>query len=112
MANYRIGELDQEVEIYRPTKTQDGKGGFISSDVLLYTLDCFVMEKGGGEVFKYEKVEATANYRFVIRNNEDLGILETDIIKWDGDQYNIRAIPKKGSRKLYLEIDAERGVAQ
>lgn len=112
MATYRIGELDQEIEIFRPVETKDGKGGFNTSEVLIHTLDAHVMEKGGGEVFKFEKVEAVASYRFVVRNNDELGILETDIIKWDGDKYNIRFIPKKGLRKLYLEIDAERGVAQ
>jgi len=112
VATYQIGELDQRIEIFRQVKSDDGQGGFITSDVLQHTLWAHVITKGGGEVFKFEKVEATAVFTFVIRFNSQLGIQEDDFIRWEGVDYNIRAILKKSGRRLYLEIDAERGVAQ
>ena len=111
MIKYQIGELDQEIGIYRWTKTPDGQGGFTKSPVLQHSLMAKVRHKGGGEQFKFEKVESIAIVTFVIRNL-GLDIREDDYILWQNVQYNIRAQLDTGARDLYLEIDAERGVAQ
>jgi len=47
---------------------------------------------------------------FVIRNRSDL--LESMRIVWDDIPYNIRSINQSKKRAMYLEIEAERGVAQ
>lgn len=112
MAVFRIGELDQSIGIWRPVFTPDGQGGQLRSEVLQHTLMAHVMARGGGENFKYEKIDAPAFTTFVIRNSSNLDIKENDLIKWGGDDYNIRAIQRTGGRSLYLEINAERGVAQ
>lgn len=112
MAKFRPGELDQRIEIIRQVRTDDGRGGHTRAEVVQYTLWAHVITKGGVEVFKYEKIDAVAVYTFVVRNSKSLVINVTDFIKWDGVQYNIRSPLKKSPRKMYLEIDAERGVAQ
>jgi SPP1 family predicted phage head-tail adaptor len=112
MATYRIGELDQRIEFYRKVRTPDGQGGFTTSEVLQTTVWALIRATGGNEVFKYEKLEAPASYMFVIRYNSELDIREDDLIKWNGDSYNIRSIQQRSTRRMYLEIVAERGVAQ
>ncbi|NIQ01588.1 MAG: head-tail adaptor protein [Nitrospinaceae bacterium] len=111
MAKFRIGELDQEIQIYRWVRTPDGQGGFTRSATLQHTLMAKLMSKGGGENFRFEKVEAVATFTFVIRNL-GLDIREDDYILFNGEQYNIRNILNKNTRDLYLQIEAERGVAQ
>ena len=112
MFHYRPGELDQRIEIFRQVKTDDGQGGQDVNEVLQYTLWAKVIVKGGTEVVKYEKVEAVATYIFVVRQSKSLVIQDDDIIKWDGVKFNIRSPLQRSPRRMYLEIEAEKGVAQ
>ena len=59
--------------------------------------------KGGAEVFRYEKVEATAIYTFVVRANKSLVVQDDDFIEWNSVNFNIRAVRKKSLRKLFME---------
>jgi head-tail adaptor len=59
---------------------------------------------------RFDRVNASAMYLFVIRYRTD--VEESDRILWKGEFYNIRYIAQGTGRALYLEIDAERGVAQ
>lgn len=63
----------------------------------------------GRETDRAQQLAPTATYRFTIRNRA--GLNEHDWIVWQGERYNIRAILTNGRRDLYLDIDAERGVA-
>lgn len=110
MATYRPGELDQRIQILRQVKTPDGQGGFTRVPTLVYTLWALVRFRTGSEVFKNEKVDAPVINVFVVRQAKSLVIEDTDIIRWEGDEYNIRPM-SKGKRKMYLEIEAEKGVA-
>ena len=112
MFKYRPGELDQRIKIFRQVKTDDGQGGFDRSDVLQHTLWAKIIVKGGTEVFKFEKVEGTATYIFVVRQSPSLVIQQDDIIEWQGIKFNIRSPLQMSQRKMYLEIEAEKGVAQ
>ena len=112
MVNARVGELDQRIEIIRQVRNPDGRGGHLRTPVVVFKLWALVIQKTGTEIFKYEKLDAVAVYTFVVRNAPSLVIEDTDFIKWDGVDYNIRAPLPKNSRKMYLEISAERGVAQ
>lgn len=108
---YRSGELDQLIDIIRNDETEDGVGGVdITPVILVDDLYAHVRPISGSEVNRFDKLNAIMTNLFVVRYRDD--ILETDLILWEGDQYNIRSIPKKGIRAQYLEIYAERGVAQ
>ena len=107
---YRAGELDQRITIKRETLTTDNMGGSTTTDTDVASVWAHVRPRSGRELGIHDKVEAPAMYLFVIRYRSDL--LENDRIVWDGQEYNIRVIRSKGGRKLYLEIDAERGVTQ
>jgi SPP1 family predicted phage head-tail adaptor len=107
---YRPGELDQLITVQRETLTDDGMGG---QEIALTNVATDIWAKArplsGKEYDRHDKLNASAMYLFVIRARDDLN--ESDRIIWNGNTYNIRSILPRGSRSLYLEIDAERGVA-
>lgn len=108
---YRSGELDQLIDVIRDTDTPDSMGGQSRVPVtIIDDLYARVRPISGSETKKFEKLNAAMTNLFVVRYRTD--ILETDRILWGGEEYNIRALQKAGERRLYLEIYAERGVAQ
>lgn len=110
MPVYRAGELDQRIEIKREALTPDGMGGDDLALNTLVTTWAHVRPLGGSEREDWQQLSAQHAYLFVIRLRTDLQA--DDRIVWDGDEYNIRAIKGRGGRAMYLEIEAERGVAQ
>lgn len=107
---YRVGELDQRVAIQRLTLTSDGQGGSIDSWSVLATVWAHARPRGGKESVQFDRVNGEHSYLFVIRYMAD--IRQSDRLVWQGECYNIRAINNRSGRRLYLELDAERGVAQ
>lgn len=110
MANYRPGELDKRITIKREVETPNRSGGFDLSLVDVATIWAHVRPKSGNEFTSETRVNASVSYLFVIRFRNDLR--PSDHIIWNGVSFNIRAILTRGGRDLYLEIDAENGVAQ
>jgi SPP1 family predicted phage head-tail adaptor len=105
------GNLDQLITIKRETRTTDGMGGDTVALVdVAANLWAHVRPRTGRELAKHDRVEAPAMYLFKIRNRSD--ILDSDRIVWNGATYNIRAVLTEGTRDMYLEINAERGVTQ
>ncbi len=107
---FRIGEMDQRVTLQREVLTPDGMGGNTLALTTIATVWALVRPRGGKEIEYTERLNGQAAYMFVIRQRDD--IQENDRINWQGVDYNIRMISRLGGRNLYLEIDAERGVAQ
>ena len=108
----RPGNLDQRVTFQTATLVADGMGGRTPTwgDVpSVPTVWANVRAMGGGEVFAENQTQARTRYLFTVRNRTDIS--ETDRIVWRGDNYNIRRIEREGTRKMYLVIEAERGVA-
>lgn len=109
MANYRPGELDQRITIQRETLADDGYGGQTVTLSTVATVWAHVRPMNGREAEHAQQLEATAMYLFVIRHLA--GILPNDRIAWGGETYNIRFPRYRSGRQLYLEIEAEHGVA-
>ena len=109
---WRAGELDQRISVVRETITTDGYGG--QELVLSTLLEAWskVIPRAGNERLFGDRVEATGDYMFIIRNRSDVTIEENDRILWRGKYYNISFIADAGDRDLYLQIMASRGVAQ
>lgn len=107
MAN--AGALDQRIEFQRETLTDDGAGGKLSAWATLATVWAEAKPMNGSETLARGGVVAVAKVRFTIRNS--LTLNETDRISWGGKFYNIREILTAGSRPLYVDIIAERGVS-
>jgi SPP1 family predicted phage head-tail adaptor len=108
--SFRPGELDQRIIIERSASVSDGMGGNTitwSEHLVLWSL---VRPLSGNEKVDFERVQGEARYLFVVRYPVD--ILDDDRISWEGDFYNIRVRKSPKGRDLYMQIDAERGVAQ
>lgn len=108
---YRPGELDKLINILREVRVDDGLGGeTVTTEVVVEDLWAHARPRSAKETEGFDRLNASAVYLFVIRYRDD--ILPTDRIEWEGVQYNIRGILTRGGRDLYLELEAERGVAQ
>lgn len=107
---YRPGELDQRITIQRETPASDGMGGVTLTLSDVATVAAKVIAMSGNEREDFDALQAEHKYRFVIRWRSD--ILKNDRIVWRGVEFNIRSIADFGPRTMYLEMDAERGVAQ
>lgn len=107
-----IGKMDQRVTFQARTRSADGAGGFVTSwsDVpSTPTVWAHVRAMGGNEAMQQDQQQATGRYLFRVRNRTD--IAEDDRIVWRSESYNIRRVEREGTRKMYLIIEAERGVA-
>ena len=108
----RPGKLDQRVTFQAKGDTPDGIGGIVRSwsDVpSTATVWANVKAMGGTEAMQADQQQPTTRYLFTVRNRSDLS--EADRIVWGGANFNIRRIEREGGRKMYLIIEAERGVA-
>ena len=105
------GELDQKITINRETLTDDGMGGqIVTRTAVASNVWAKARALSGGAAERFDKLNATAMGRFIIRYRDD--IRHDDQIVWSGVEHNIRYIEPTSSRRLYLAIDADRGVAQ
>lgn len=105
---YRVGELDQRIQLQRRTRTRDGAGGSSSSWAAYATVDALVRPMSGRERENAARVEATAGYLVVIRYRPD--VVEGDRVYWEaqGRYLNI-SFAKIRRRAWALEIEAELG---
>jgi SPP1 family predicted phage head-tail adaptor len=107
---FRPGELDQKISIERSSNVSDGMGGNVTTWAEVFAPWALVRPMSGNEKTDFNQVYGDANYLFVVRY--PLAVLDRDRIVWDGDYYNIRFRKKPTGRKKYMQITAERGVAQ
>lgn len=110
-ARYRIGELDQRIELQKEVRTPDNMGGFTSEWVVDSTVWAHVRPLRGNEREQADRTQAEGGYMVVIRYRGD--ITEAWRIRWiNRDRVmNIRFIQDGGSRELYLPIECEKGVS-
>ena len=105
---YQSGELDQEIDLFKWSYTDDGQGGK-NKKLSVIELGVYAKQRSmtGKEAERYDKLNAHGTDVFVIRYRDDLN--ESDLIEWYGVKYNIRYIKKMGGRHSFLEIFAEYG---
>jgi len=106
------GDLDQRVVFQAKTRTPDGGGGFVDTwSNIGATPEVWakVWPVSGRERVEGQQIESPTMYRFRIRNRSDLTTAMR--VVWRGRAHNIRFIADPGPRALYLDIDAEAGVA-
>lgn len=106
---YRLSELSEQVVHKRPALVSDGRGGYIKAFDAVATMWAHVRPLSGKEQRESDRTEAAADYLFVVRGPRD--IKEEDVLVWCGREYNVRFVGDRSSRRMYLEIRAERGVA-
>lgn len=107
-----IGKLDQRITFERLAETSDGGGGVVRAWAALSvrpTVWAAVRPRVAREGVETNRMTSAYLAEFTIRNRTDLN--ETDRIIWKGEAWNIRGILRQGERQMYLQIEAERGVA-
>ena len=107
---YHSGELRDRVKVLREQITPDGIGGNTSEWVIQGAYWAHVRPLSGREITEYDRVNAEARYLFVVRYPAE--IADSDRIIWEGEEFNIRVRKQPKGRDLYMQIEAERGVAQ
>lgn len=108
---FRPGELDQLITIQRKVNASDDMGGQgVDSWADLFDLWALARPASGRESVDYDRVQGEAKYLFVVRYPVE--ILDEDRIMWGGVPFNIRFRRQPTGRDLYMQIEAERGVAQ
>lgn len=107
---YRIGELDERIELQKQTHEDDWQGGVIETWTTQATVWAAVRARTGRERMHSDMLAAERGYQVVIRNRADLDIRENWRIVWRGLAMNIRFIEYGGPRDIYLVMDAEKGV--
>jgi SPP1 family predicted phage head-tail adaptor len=108
-----IGEADQRVTFQRATATPDGIGGVTrtwANFATTATVWAKVTPRLGREGMEQGRINASLTATFTVRYRSD--VTELDRLLWRGEAWNIRRIMRKSGRNLWLDIDAERGVAQ
>lgn len=108
-----IGEADQRITFQRFAETADGIGGSTQAWTNLAsvpTVWAHVTPRIGNERMEDGRMNASMTATFSVRYRAD--ITELDRIVWRGEYWNIRRVMRKSGANLWLEIDAERGVAQ
>lgn len=108
-----IGQMDQRITLQRVTLTADGIGGTTRTWANLAhnaSVWAAVTARPGREVMVGGRLTAQMPVTFKVHNRDD--ITEVDRIVWNGENYQIRNILRMGGRKLFVELDAERGANQ
>jgi len=69
---------------------------------------------GGTEGEARGAVRATVRYRFTTLSAavEEIGVTVRDRVVWNGENYNVREVPRRLARRVETEIIAEAGVSQ
>jgi SPP1 family predicted phage head-tail adaptor len=107
------GKMDQMITFQRQVSAEDGIGGTTRTWANFEANACVwaeVKTRVGREVMVEGRMTAQSPTTFRIYNRDD--VTELDRIVWGGEAYQIRNIVRHGGRKLFLEIDAQRGAAQ
>lgn len=105
--------LKERIRFERVSQATDGIGGVSETwAALASNPDVYagVMAMSGNERLENGALNAAGTYRFTIRYRED--VTERDRIVWRSETYNIRTVARHTKADGYLEIVAERGVAQ
>ena len=103
-----LGELTEPIELHSLTSTGDGMGGATAAWAKYADVWAHIRPLAGGESQGAARTEGTSKYLVVIRNRDD--VRDTHKIVWNGRELNIRFPRARGTRDLYLEIEAEVGV--
>lgn len=108
----RPGKLDQRITFKRESRNDDGAGGVLREWVDVDTVPTVwssVTSKSGSERFNADRVDAEAGYIFTVRNRSDID--ERNVIDWNGRRFNIRFVHDLSNRPMYMDIEADQGVA-
>jgi SPP1 family predicted phage head-tail adaptor len=103
--------MREPVTFERLTRTDDGAGGFTNAWTTISGAPVRGMVKplSGRERWASQRIEATANYRVVVRYFS--GLTEADRVVIRGRPCQVRFVANVDMADRWLEIDVEMGAA-
>lgn len=109
---YRIGQLNRKLQIYNPAatglRTPDGGGGFIQAAPELFR-DCWCYKRklSGAESVKYQQIQPSETYVFVVRNHPTKKIAQSMSLVFAARTYDIVGLSDQDISEAYVEITAK-----
>ena len=100
-----IGDLRYRVKLIRNVYKDDGSGGMIPKSTTTRELYMGVIKESGKEDLEHKAITATKTLECIIRFTKD--ILNSDIIEFDGVEYEIKAIGSNTAKSAYTYLTLE-----
>jgi len=88
----KAGELKHRIELYTVTTTDDGEGGYTSTETLTATRYAKVTQLSMSESLRTGQVVGESNYKITYRKAPAETLDKTTLIKWNGKRMNITAV--------------------
>lgn len=109
--DYTAGMLREPVAFTRAALASDGAGGQTETWAAIAGTPTrgSVIPQGGGERYQADRVDGVQSYRIVTRYSAALRVGDRVTVR--SQALNIRALRNVEMRNMWLEIDAEAGVA-
>lgn len=101
------GLLDTPIDIWGYTTTRGSMGGNVEDWSLLKTCMARRIYNKGREAVQATKEMGISDVTFRVRYNSEID--QTNIIKYDGEDYEIKAINQIG-RKSYLDLFTQKKI--
>ena len=106
---YRVGELNERIELQKKDYVDDGQGGVSEDWVTQATVWAAVRPLTGRERMHSDMLIAEGGYKIVLRNRSDLDIRENWRVVWRGRNMGIRFVEYGGPQNPYLVLDCQTG---
>lgn len=108
------GPKTELIAFQRSTETRRPGGGLAQSISTVGEAWATATWMRGGEADRQGAVRELVIYKFTVLSAavEELGVVATDRIVWNGETYNIRERPRRLPNRPDTEIIAETGVTQ
>lgn len=103
------GKLRHLVAIQKIAKTSDGAGGWTSTWTDHLMIRAFLNPLSGNERLQADRLESTVVARCFTRYRPDIEAKQR--LVFEGKAYQIRSVIDLESRKRWLQLDLEQGVA-
>jgi SPP1 family predicted phage head-tail adaptor len=103
-----FGKMRSFIEIYSVDNTKDEEGFNINSENLVLSTRAYKENRRGSEAWKNRASFTTATALFRFRKPPNVDINTEQILKCNGEEYNILNVEDIRERGMYLEILAEK----
>lgn len=102
-----VGKMRHRIEIYEPARTPDGAGGFIRGDVKVLDAWAEVKNMSAGEKLKYAALQQELTHKVIMRASDQ--VIAGRYFKYDGRDFYIKDVIKRGERNEFLELTVREG---
>jgi len=99
-----VGNLSEDIEIVRPTRTQRPDGGWVTKYERLLKTYAQVKAMSFENEFLIVQSEMIEGFEVIIRYRQDVYIKNGDFIRWRGRELRVQGLPAPYGNKKYMKI--------